>query len=461
MITDALEVLEMTEWLHDKSVLVVGMARSGIAAAELLAKHGAKAVLSDQKTHIEGIDRLTRLGCESRLGEPPEALIDRCDLVVVSPAIPQDAPVILAAKAMDIPVIAELELAARCLPGITVAITGTNGKTTTSTLLGDIFTKAGKMTKVAGNIGLPLSAVSLIAGPEDYTVIEVSSFQLEHMPSFHPNGAAILNLTPDHLNRHGTMEAYGALKESMLRNQEAGDFFVYNADDPYCVAVAARAKARAIPFSRTKPQRQGAWIEDGQLILEGRALCDASELGSGLPGPHNLENALAAAAMAMALSIPAPVIRHTLRTFPGVEHRMEAVRSFKGVRYINDSKGTNPDSSIQAVKSMSVPTILIAGGQDKQISFHGFAEAIHQNENIRHVVLIGDTANHIAEALSAVGYSAFTIAGYDFEKAVETAQGLAVEGGAVLLSPACASFDMFNDFEERGARFKELVHALR
>jgi len=449
----------MMEAWKNKRVLVVGMARSGLAAAEMLSEIGARAVLSDTKETIDGIDRLKAMGCAVRLGERSETLVRGADAVIVSPGVPPDAPVIGEARRLGVPLMAELEAASRFVQGVKIAITGTNGKTTTSALTGEILKNAGKNTYVAGNIGLPLSSVALKTRPEDYTVIEVSSFQLEHVDTFHPHVAALLNLTPDHLNRHGTMEAYGALKERMLKNQTERDFFIYNADDPFCRQAAGRQRAKAVPFSRTQAQKTGAWMQDGQLMVAGRALLTVEELS--LPGPHNLENALAAAAIASELQVPAPVIRHTLRSFQGVEHRMESVRVLDGVKFINDSKGTNPESSIRAVEAMAVPTVLIAGGEDKGMRFDGFASAIRQNEHIRHVVLIGKTAETLREALEKAGYTAYTLAGVDFEKAVSLARELAVPGGAVLLSPACASFDMFKDFEDRGRRFKEIVGEMK
>lgn len=448
----------MGEDWKNKRVLVVGMARSGVAAAGLLCAQGALPVLSDSRPDKAGLDTLIAMGCQARLGEMPETLVDGCDAVVVSPAVPMDAPVVRRAQALHVPVLGELELAARFVRGTQVAVTGTNGKTTTVSLTGEMLRNAGRRAFVAGNIGLALSGVALETREEDVCVIEVSSFQLETVDRFHPHVAALLNLTPDHLNRHGTMEAYGALKSRITERQEARDFFVYNADDPFCAQVASQTRAQAVPFSRLTPQETGAWVENEQILVEGRALCGVDALS--LPGPHNLENALAASAMASCLGVPAPVIRHTLRTFSGVEHRMESVRVLDGVRYINDSKGTNPDASIRAVEGMTVPTVLIAGGDEKGTSFDGFARAIRANPNIRSVVLMGKTAGKIGEALERAGYSAYQTAGYDLEKAVRLARQAAERGGAVLLSPACASFDMFSDYEERGKQFKRIVNAL-
>ncbi|MDR0928424.1 MAG: UDP-N-acetylmuramoyl-L-alanine--D-glutamate ligase [Oscillospiraceae bacterium] len=439
-------------------VLLVGMARSGLAAGKLLLALGAHVVLCDARANVEGVEELVTLGAMAQLGQDGVDLLPGCDLLVVSPGVPMDAPVIQKAMALGVPIVSELALAAGQLSGETIAVTGTNGKTTTVTLIGEMLKNAGKPTRIAGNIGLALSAVALDTKPEDYTVIEVSSFQMEHPGDFHPHIAVMLNLTPDHLNRHGTLEAYVATKARMWARQGKRDVFVYNADDPFCRAEADKAKARAVPFSRTRRLRKGAWADQGQIWLEGRALCHAEELL--LPGPHNLENALAAAAVAGELGIPPVVIRHTLRSFRGVEHRMETVRVLDGVTWINDSKGTNPDASIRAVQGMTMPTVLIAGGYDKQTPFDALAGAVAANKAMRAVVLIGKTAGQIRGALEVAGFSAIQDAGDDFAKALDMARALAEPGGAVLLSPACASFDMFKDYEERGREFKALVQQM-
>ena len=445
-------------WLH-KRVLIVGMARSGIAASELLVALGAQVLLSDARAAIEAIEPLIAMGCIPHLGVPSETLVSGCDAVVISPAVHKDAPAVLQAQKLGVPVYSELELAASLLQGTQIAITGTNGKTTTCTLLGEILRQAGKKTFVGGNIGLALSAIVPKTDAESYTVVEVSSFQLEQMNQFHPRGSAILNLTPDHLDRHGDMESYGKLKESLLSNQCEEDFFVYNADDPFCCSVASRAKAKGVPFSRAQVLQEGAWVQGGQLFIAGRAICSVEELS--LPGMHNLENALAAAAIASELMVPIPVIRHTLRTFAGVEHRMELVDTLDGVTYINDSKGTNPESSIHAVKSMKAPTALLIGGSEKEADFSLFIDEIIRNKHIIHVVLIGKSSGTLQKLLDEAGYTKYTCAGFDFKKAIDIARRQVINGGTVLLSPACASFDMFKDFEERGTQFKEIIYTLR
>ncbi|MEA4999126.1 MAG: UDP-N-acetylmuramoyl-L-alanine--D-glutamate ligase [Candidatus Limiplasma sp.] len=447
-----------------KRVLVVGMARSGIAAAQLLLSHGAIPILYDAKTADAFGNALTPLqstACEFHLGEDFMPLLAACDSAVISPGVPMDAPIVKAAKERALPLIGELELAYSLLQGEVLAISGTNGKTTTTTLLGKMFENAGRITHVAGNIGYPLSSVALVSKKSDVVVIEVSSFQLETIKTFHAGVAALLNITEDHLNRHGTMEQYIRLKQRLFENQTPDDVAVLNADDPVLLKMADKLKARVALFSRTRPVEQGAFIEDGKIIWRwdgvSKPICDADQIL--IPGPHNLENALAATAMAASHGVPAAVIRHTLQSFTGVEHRIEKVRVLHGITFINDSKGTNVDSTIKAVQSMKAPTVIILGGYDKHTDFLPLAKEIEQSGMIDHVVVIGETARQITETLQGIGYQAITHA-TSMEEAVETARGQAVSGGNVILSPACASFDMFTDYEQRGRIFKEIVHRL-
>ena len=448
----------MDESLKNKRVLVVGMARSGLAAAKLLCQLGATPVLSDNKKEIEGIDELTAIGCESRLGEPAEALVEGCDAVIVSPAVWYNAPVILKAQQLGVPVMSELDFGFLHCAGSKYAVSGTNGKTTTVTLVAEMLKNAGRNAFTAGNIGIPVSQVAMEARPGDDIVIEVSSFQMEMTREFHPRGAILTNLTPDHLNRHGSMEVYGALKARMVAKMDANDFFVYNADDPFCVKTAEGCKARKVPFSRTQKLKSGAYVQDGQVIVGGKALCAAEEIR--IPGPHNLENALAAACVAFAMDVPAPVIRHSLRTFKGVEHRIEFVRELEGVRYINDSKGTNVDSTIKAVQTMQRPTAIILGGYDKHCDFTPLAREMLASSMIREAVLIGATADQIENTLRREGFVAIHRAD-TLKDAIDRCRALAADGWNVLLSPACASFDMFSDYEARGRIFKELVNELK
>lgn len=450
--------------LANRRILVVGMARSGVAAAQLLMHNGAVPVLSDRKREDAfgaELDALRGTACEFRLGEDPLALLSQADGLVISPGVPIDAPIVQAAKERGVPMVGELELAWSLMQGDVLAISGTNGKTTTTTLLGRIFENAGRVTHVAGNIGYPLSAVAIESRKDDVTVVEVSSFQLESVKTFHPHVAALLNITEDHLNRHGTMAQYIRLKQRIFENQTERDFAVLNMDDPVLLKMAGKLKAQIAFFSRTQPVQNGAFVDGGKIVWQWngarRAICDADQLL--IPGPHNLENALAATAMASAVGVPAPVIRHTLQTFSGVEHRIEKARVFQGVTYINDSKGTNVDSTIKAVQSMKAPTVLLLGGYDKHTDFMPLCREIVACGRITDVVVMGETARQIREQLEEAGYGRVTRA-VSLRDAVDKARALAVSGGNVLLSPACASFDMFRDYEHRGAMFKEIVAAL-
>ena len=448
-----------------KKVLVVGMARSGVAAAQLLRAHGAEVTVNDSKTEEQLGDSLTvleGLKLERRFGCPAEELLEGKDALIISPGIPDTAPFVLRAKEMGIYVTGELELAFQLSRGTLVAVTGTNGKTTTVSLLGEIFRNAGKMTHVVGNIGYPYSLAAMTARKEDVVVCEVSSFQMETADTFRPRVALITNITEDHLNRHGTMEVYTALKMRMFRKQTAEDWAIFNADDPGLQGLSRTVRSRVMKFSRKKEVREGAFVRGEDVILrlggEERTVCKTSEIR--IPGPHNLENALGAVCAAAAMGVQIPVIRHSLRTFKGVEHRIESVRVLDGVEYFNDSKGTNVDSTLKAVDTMTRPTALILGGYDKHTSFDPLsARIMERREIIREIVLIGETAGQIEDSLRRAGYDRITHA-KTLKEAVCVCREKASEGWNVLLSPACASFDMFKDYEERGRIFKEIVREL-
>ena len=450
--------------VEKKRVLLVGMARSGIAAAELLLSHGAIPILYDAKKPNQFGEELAPLrgtACEFHLGEDPFILMENSDLVVISPGVPIDSPIAKAARENGIPLIGELELGYSLSQGELLAVSGTNGKTTTVTLLGKMFENAGRVTHVAGNIGYPLSAAALNSKKGDVIVAEVSSFQLESIKTFHPCVAALLNITEDHLNRHGTMEQYIRVKQRIFENQNADDIAVLNMEDPVLFKMADKMKARVAFFSRIHEVENGACVENGKIIWRWdgvvKPICDADQIL--IPGPHNLENALAATAMASARGVPPAVIRHTLQSFSGVEHRIEKVRVLEGVTYINDSKGTNVDSTIKAVQSMKAPTVLILGGYDKHTDFMPLCREILASGMSHHTVVMGETARQITQTLEETGYQKITQA-FSLEDAVQKARQLAVSGGNVLLSPACASFDMFQDYEERGRIFKQIVNTL-
>lgn len=448
-----------------KKAMVLGLARSGIAATELLLERGWEVLACDSKERdaFKGaLDAVEEKGAVLCLGEKePQKHLNGMDILIVSPGIPLTHPVFAAAKEAGVEVMGEIEYAYRESTGSLLAVTGTNGKTTTVTLLGEIFKNAGKRTHVVGNIGTPYSGAVPGMKPGDVTVCEISSFMMETSSKFHPGVSAVLNISEDHLNRHGTMENYIALKERIFENATQQDTVVLNWDDPVTRMMAGHTRARIAWFSSREEVDYGAFVRDGMIVFGDRAcvkpVCAVEEVY--IPGEHNLKNALAATAMAMVSGVPAPVVRHTLRTFKGVEHRIEFVRELDGVQFINDSKGTNVDSSIQAVRAMKRPTVLILGGYDKHTDFMPLCQEIVNNPII-HVVLIGATAKQCKETLERAGFHEWEHAGYDFEKAVRMAFERAPEGGTVLLSPSCASFDMFEDYEARGRIFKEIVNRL-
>jgi len=452
--------------VSNKRVIVCGMARSGIAAARLLARRGAVVTISDMKpadAFGDTLDELRSLGCVFALGEGPQAHLADQDMMIISPGIPYVKDFVQEAVKMGVEVIGELELGARLMKGGMAAITGTNGKTTTTTLVGELFRAWGKTTHVVGNIGYPITADAGDSTDEDMTVAEVSSYQCETISEFHPHVGAVLNITEDHLARHGTMQVYVEMKRRIFAKQTAEDWAVFNWDDMTCREMAKGLAAKIAWFSRKESVPCGACVQDGVIVLNlgdgAQPVCRADEVY--IPGPHNLENALAAVTIAGAMGVPACVMGDVLRTFRGVEHRIETVRVLDRVTWINDSKGTNVDSTLKAIDTMTRPTVLILGGSDKKTCFDPLAEAIVQSGQIRHCVLIGDTAEQIRGSLDRAGFAAYTMTGYDFDACLSRCRALAEEGWNVLLSPACASFDMFKDYEDRGRIFKEKVMAMK
>jgi len=447
----------------DKTVLVVGLARSGMAASKVLKSLGARVLANDIKTEYQLKDeasQLRALGVELYLGTKPDKLIDEADLVVISPAIPIDAAFVQKAISQGKEVISEIELAYRLCKAPIVAITGTNGKTTTTSLVGEILKETGKIVHVVGNIGVPFVGKVEEIDEDDIVVAEISSFQLEAISQFHPRVCAILNITEDHLDRHKTMENYINMKMRIFENCTEADWVVLNADDNETVKLKERTQANVLFFSRKHILEQGAWVEDGQVMVnigEGRErVCHVDDIF--IPGSHNLENALAATLMARILGVSPQSIASTLKTFRGVEHRIEFVDIIDGVKFYNDSKGTNPEASIKAIQAMKGPTVLIAGGYDKGTSFSSFIDAF--GNTISHMVVLGETADKIIKAAQEKGFvNVHRVK--TLEEGVIKAFSLAMPGGNVLLSPACASWDMFKNFEERGRIFKEAVKALR
>ena len=450
--------------LNNKKVLVVGAARSGIAAAQFLVSKGAKVTLTDAKSAQqlgEVVQKLESQGVNLALcGQYPDPLIQGYQLLVVSPGVPPTAPPIARAYQENLPVMGELELAFRFAEAPIIAITGTNGKTTTTSLVGEILKDAGINTLVAGNIGLPLISEVENYQSEDCIVAEVSSFQLEGTKTFRPKVAAILNITPDHLDRHLTMENYINAKAKIFANQMPFDYTVLNYDDSITVDLAEQSMGRVIFFSRKHTLNTGVYIQNGYIMvsMDGVTTEIVPVEKLNIPGGHNLENALAAVACTFVMGVGAEQLARTLSSFSGVAHRLETVAEIKGVRYVNDSKGTNPDASIKALESFNEPIILIAGGLNKGSDFTQLAQTI--KEKVRVLILLGEHGHEIKKAVEDQGFNTFVTV-QDYLEAVKVAHNVAKPGEVVLLSPACASWDMFKSYEERGDLFRELVLKLR
>lgn len=448
--------------LTGKTVLVVGSGISGVAATELLKKKNVNVVLFDGNKELD----LTALrekhpvfaDVKIILGELTAEDRSGLDLVVLSPGVPTDLPMVEDLKKDGIPIWGEIELAYHFAKGRIVAITGTNGKTTTTALCGEIMANYYRDVKVVGNIGIPYTSVAADTTDETVTVAEISSFQLETIHTFHPAVSAILNITPDHLNRHHTMEAYIEAKEQIAKNQTEEDVCVLNYEDDATRKFGERVKAQVIYFSSRRRLEKGIYLEDGNIIYcreNPEKVCHVDELK--LLGMHNYENVMAAVAMAAAYHVPMEIIRKTIREFTAVEHRIEFVAEKNGVAYYNDSKGTNPDAAIKGIQAMNRPTFLIGGGYDKDSSYDEWIQSF--DGKVKKLVLLGATKEKINETAKRLGFTD-TILADTFEEAVNICVEQAEPGDAVLLSPACASWGMFKNYEERGDKFKELVNQL-
>ena len=449
--------------LKGKKVLVVGLGKSGLAAALFLRRRGALVTVSDTRSAealSKEIPTLLEEGVMVEAGGHGLLTFRRQDLIVVSPGVPLDTPELVQVKSFGLPVIGELELAARFLKGRTIAVTGSNGKTTTTTLLGEILAAGGLPTLVGGNIGLPVVALIDQSTDESWSVIEVSSFQLETTDEFHPTIAVILNITPDHLDRHGSFENYCAAKERVFARQTAGDWLVLNADNAPCVAAASRAAAKVYWFSAEHPVPQGAWLEDGFVVYRSAADAPIEKIMplSGIPlkGAHNFENVLAAVVAARLTAVPAEAIRGAVENFKAVEHRLEYVATRNGVKFYNDSKATNVDATAKAVAAFPSGIHLILGVKDKGSPYTVLAPLLR--ERVRAVYTIGAAAAKIESQLRGVVpiHSSKTL-----DAAVAAAASAAHSGDVVLLAPACSSYDQFENYEQRGHAFKQLVQELR
>ncbi len=449
--------------MSSKRVLVAGTGISGIAAAKLLLARGGEVVLYDGNESLSKEKIKSQFEKDAKvsviLGELSRAQLRGIELCVISPGIPLDKPFVALLDEAKIPIWSEIELAYHSSRGKLAAITGTNGKTTTTALTGEILRRHFESVFVVGNIGDPYTAHALETTEKSVTVAEVSSFQLETIMQFRPDVSAITNITPDHLDRHKTMECYIQVKEGIAANQTANDCCVLNYDDPVLREFGKTLKCRVLYFSRREKLESGIFMEGDVIVSrkDGKTekILDVNEMQ--IIGGHNHENAMCAIAIAMTLGVPADEIRQACREFKAVEHRIEFVRERFGVTYYNDSKGTNPDAAIQAIKAMPGPTILIAGGYDKHSEYDEWIESFEGK--VRYMVLIGQTRDKIAECAKKHGITDIMYA-EDMEEAVQVCASYANPGDYVLLSPACASWGMFKNYEERGRIFKECVMKL-
>ena len=445
-----------------KKVLVFGSGISGIGAVKLLEDHGAEVILYDGNDKLDKVAMKEQLGdgvkAEIIIGEFPEKLIDTLDIAVLSPGVPTDLPVVNAMRDKKVAVIGEVELAYAFGKGDVLAITGTNGKTTTTTLLGEIMKAYKEHTYVVGNIGNPYTVAARQMEEDAVAVAEMSSFQLESIVTFRPKVSAILNFTPDHLNRHHTMEAYVNAKKNIAKNQTAEDYCILNYEDERTREFGEHIDAQVIYFSSRQKLEKGIYLDNGNMIYknpEEVLVCNVDEIQ--LLGMHNYENYMAAVAMAAVYGVPMDIIRKVIRAFKGVEHRIEYVTEKNGVVYYNDSKGTNPDAAIKGIQAMNRRTVLLGGGYDKGSEFTEWINAF--DGKVKKLILIGATKEKIAADAEKCGFHDYVFAD-TFEEAVLLAAKTAESGDAVLLSPACASWGMFPNYEVRGDEFKRIVNSL-
>lgn len=448
------------------TAIVAGTGKSGICATKLLVNHGVKVYLFDENKDrdIEAIKEKTGDSelVQIELGELGEDALSSSQLMVISPGIPVDAPFTDVVRNAGIPIWSEIELAYHYGKGKIAAITGTNGKTTTTALVGEIVKAHNAKTIVVGNIGIPYTELCDTTDDDSDTVAEISSFQLETVIDFHPNVSAILNLTPDHLNRHYTFENYGNVKFSITKNQTMDDVTVLNYDDEHTRAMGEKAKdhCHVVYFSRLEKPAGGVYVEDGDIILEDgdKKINVLAIKDLKLMGAHNVENVLAAVGISYYMGVPVDVIRDVATSFKAVAHRIEYVDTIDGVAYYNDSKGTNPDAAIKGIQAMVAPTFLIGGGYDKGSEYDEWIEAF--DGKVKWLVLIGQTAQKIADCAKRHGFNSI-IFEENLQDAVAYCHENAVDGDAVLLSPACASWGQFDNYEQRGDMFKEYVRSYK
>ena len=449
--------MERKNIYENKNVLVCGLARSGAAAAKLLSRLGARVTVCDLRNADQLQNEIGELNENIKIicgKNPDDVLLNETDLIILSPGIPSDAPFVTKAKNKKIRVISEIELAFSVCNAPVIAVTGTNGKTTTSVLTGKIF-ESKYETAVLGNVGEAFSKKAADISPNGVAVVETSSFQLENIETYKPKAAIILNITPDHLDRHKTLAEYVRIKKRIFEKQKEDDYLILNYDDPLCAQIAAEAKSKVIYFSNKTVLNEGVFLENGLIIsnINGarEEIVSVDEL---MIRGHLIDNALAACAAAVLFNVSVVKIADTLRGFKGVEHRLEYVAEINGVEYFNDSKATNPDAAIKGLSSMTRPVLLICGGSEKNLDFTEWT-ALFKNR-VKKAFVIGETADKIIGACEKNNF-------FDYEKvksleeAVKKCVAAAEPGDAALLSPACASWDMFRDFEERGSEFKKFV----
>lgn len=454
-------VADIVADLKKRRVLVVGLARSGIAAAAMLANRAASVTGADLRRSPEGVDELGDMGVELRLGSVTEGLVVDQDLVVLSPGVPITSPIPSQAISKGVPVIGELELAWRLAKVPTMAITGTNGKSTTTTLCAHLLKSAGKQVFVGGNIGKPLSRILLDhkqgQGEYDWAVVEVSSFQLEHLSGLDglvPQVAVWLNLTPDHLDRHGSMSVYQSIKRRMFEGMDQSDTGVFFADDAMVRGASEGLSCSKRFFGRDESRLSATDV----LVLDDEIRMDEHDIriqNPRLRGEHNAENTAAALLAVRAAGVKVSDVSNAIDTFAGLSHRLEPIRQLDGVTWINDSKGTNPDATAKSLTSFDAGVVLIAGGRGKGTGFGILRDVVARK--VSHLVLLGEQAEHLAQDLAGCAQIHFV---KDMKDAVDVSRRLAQAGSVVLLSPACASFDMFSDFEQRGEVFASIVRSL-
>lgn len=445
-----------------KSIVVVGLGRSGRALAQFLIRRGARVVVSDQKPEAafepSQLEALRRVGVQLELGGHRMETLLNADMVLLSPGVPLGIEPIRRARDAGIPLLGEVEWAWRFLKGRMIGVTGSNGKTTVTSLIGVILSQAGFDTLIGGNIGLPLTALIDRAGDESVLVVELSSFQLETVETLRPHVAVMTNISPDHLDRHGSLGNYVNAKRRIFMNQTRDDWAVLNADDPIVLKMMYDTHAQPIVFSRRRELDEGVFLMDDRLVYrlggQQHELMKVSEIP--LRGWHNVENVMAAVAVGLIMGASVETVRQAVLKFPGVPHRLEWVGEVEGVMYYNDSKATNVDAAIKALEAFTEPLVVIMGGRGKGSSFEPLRPLVEAR--VKHVLLLGEAAPELAAALA--GAASLTVVG-SMAEAVEQAHRLAEPGDVVLLAPACASFDMFDNFEHRGDVFKEQVRRLK